>query len=222
MLFRSYLQDADVTTSPSKLSTAAHALRLDGQAGEDSYEVHTLGSRGDTRNYVVSVLDTGLSGDGVDSLTVFGRDDTSGLPQSDDVFLLRAAASLPGESTYDRPGFVALLHGNVDSYLDVDALTNASTEVQRINYDSALNGRLTVLGLGGNDYFASDDTTVTVTLDGGAGDDQFRIGQIFGTKRDLASGGLLAQDVFPDLVATTRGWLSPGIEIGRASCRERV
>ena len=32
--------------------------------------------------------------------------------------------------------------------------------VERIGYDTALNGRLTVFGLGGNDYFATDDTTV--------------------------------------------------------------
>ena len=82
--------------------------------------------------------------------------------------------------------------------------------MQRVNYDTALNGRLSVYGLAGNDHFYVDDTTTTITLDGGAGFDNFQIGQIFGTKRDAASGGVAAQDLFPSLVATTRGWLSPG------------
>ena len=60
-----------------------------------------------------------------------------------------------------------------------------STLVQRINYDRALNGRITVYGQGGNDAFYVDDTQATMTLDGGAGNDTFQIGQIFGTKRDV-------------------------------------
>ena len=60
----------------------------------------------------------------------------------------------------------------------------ASDDVQRINYDAALNGRLSVYGLGGNDYFAADDNAAITTLDGGAGYDTFQIGQIFGLKRD--------------------------------------
>ena len=35
-----------------------------------------------------------------------------------DIFLLRAAAYLPGE-TADRPGYVALLHGTLSEYEDV-------------------------------------------------------------------------------------------------------
>ncbi|HEY9356553.1 MAG TPA: hypothetical protein VIQ52_09640, partial [Arthrobacter sp.] len=86
--------------------------------------------------------------------------------------------------------------------------------VQRINYDTALNGRITVFGEGGNDAFYVDDTSATITLDGGAGNDVFQIGQIFGTQRDGQNapdgGALLPADTFPALVPTTRGWLSPG------------
>ena len=45
-----------------------------------------------------------------------------------------------------------------------------------------------VYGLGGNDAFFADDTSAIVTLDGGAGDDSFQIGQIFGSKRDVTRG----------------------------------
>ena len=209
-----YLQDTLTLTSPATENVVAeHTLTLDGQADTDYYEVHTLGSNGeDNRNYVINVLDTGDSNDGVDELTIFGNDDTSGETTTDDIFLLRAATELPNE-TADRPAYVAMVHGTLDEYLDTIEDNEDSPEVQRINYDTGLNGRLTVLGLGGNDTFFSDDSTVNVTLDGGAGSDSFQIGQIFGTKRtDLPDeGNLLEQDVFPNLVATTRGWLSPGI-----------
>jgi hypothetical protein len=205
-----YLQSASATTSPANQTPAEHTLRLDGQGGTDYYAVHTLGSQGVARNYVINVLDTGAPADGADELAIFGRDSTTVGAANDDIFLLRAAAFLPGE-TANRPGYVALLHGDVNTYADVVTGNESSNKVQRIGYDTALNGRLSVYGLGGNDVFASDDTTVNVTLDGGAGNDSFRIGQIFGSKRDVTGGGLLAQDVFPSMVATTRGWLSSGI-----------
>src|SRR6185503_6596702 len=100
---------------------------------------------------------------------------------------------------------------------------NAFT-VERINYDTAINGRLKVYGLGGNDYFAVDDNSAITTLDGGADNDRFQIGQIYGVKRDslqsigdgasyavgITNGGSLTpEDVFTT-VATTRGWLSAG------------
>ena len=92
-------------------------------------------------------------------------------------------------------------------------------QVERVNYDAAINGRLTVYGQGGNDVFAVDDNSAITTLDGGEGNDNFQIGQLYGSKRDsldpnttpgITSGGsLTTQDVF-GTVATTRGWLSAG------------
>jgi len=206
---------------------AGHTLTLDGQADTDTYTIHTTGSRapaGGVRDYVINLLDTGTPLDGADEAFVLGADTTdptysgpAGL--NDDVFLLRASTCIPAAGGYgctgatetaDGPAFVALLHGAVATYADLVQNNEVSTSVQRVNYDRALNGRLTVLGLGGNDHFYADDTTTTITLDGGAGDDVFQIGQVFGTKRDAAAGGVRPQDVFPDLIATTRGWLSPG------------
>ena len=181
---------------------AQHTLTLDGQADTDSYEVFTLGSQGDFRNYVINVLDTGAEDDGADTLDIFGGED-------DDLFLLRGAAFLPNE-TAEKAGFVALLHGQLDEYADTLQGNETSVEVQRIAYDDGINGRLTVEGRGGDDGFYSDDVTVTATMDGGAGDDTFQIGQIFGANRNEPDGNLLPQDVFPALVPTTRGWLSQG------------
>ena len=199
---------------------AGHTLTLDGQADSDTYTVQTTGSTGSVRNYVINILDTGASHDGVDEGFILGRETT------DDIFLLRASRCIDTDGTYglnpdgtclsptesaDRPGLVALLHGTVGQYQQQNVPPGQTTAVQRINYDTALNARLDVFGYGGNDSFYADDTTVTITLDGGSGADTFQIGQIFGAKRNVLEGGVAPADTFPTLVATTRGWLSPGI-----------
>ena len=255
-----YLQDMDVVsrTVPAPGSDdagtdpgAGHTLTLDGQADTDYYEIRTLGSHGDERNYVINVLDTGAPDNGVDELAIYGFDQIDALDgylpgtltrkRTDDIFLLRAAKCIDTEAPFGvtdaaagvpttcdatpseqahHPAFVALLHGNdgpADSdgglagYRSRDVGDEFSYDVQRINYDAALNGRLSVYGLGGNDAFYVDDNSAITTLDGGDGNDTFQIGQIFGFKRDADEGALLPQDTFPVLVATTRGWLSPGI-----------
>ncbi len=230
-------------------------LTLDGQSGSDTYVINTTGTHGDVRNYVVNVLDSGAPDDGVDNLSVYGRDTSdpafNGPTGSiDDIFLLRRTTGIAGE-TPSRPaqyaddsGFVAVL--DFDPMKGTTALAQAqasdpnadggvrSESVQRVNYDSAVNGRLMVFGLGGNDYFAVDDNAAATTLDGGAGNDAFQVGQIYGLQRDGSShfpsplgntfGGSVVTpyDQFPQLVnsltpqsiygtvATTRGWLSAG------------
>ena len=201
---------------------SGHTLTLDGQAGSDNYWVYTTGSQSSLRNYVVNVLDKGAEDDGVDELAIFGVDGSGNGESSpgveypvDDIFLLRRSKYVPSlspgetQEVADEPGFVALAHGNLELHRDT-LPGNAPAEVQRVNYDTALNGRLSVYGLGGNDYFAVDDNSAITTLDGGAGFDKFQIGQIFGLKRDTVEGLILPNDVFPNLVAMTRGWLSPG------------
>jgi hypothetical protein len=65
-----------------------------------------------------------------------------------------------------------------------------------------------VNSLGGDDWFVVDDNAAITTLDGGAGEDTFQIGQIFGTERLPAS--VADADKF-DTIRTTRGYLSQGI-----------
>jgi len=243
-----YVQTATATSS-------SDTLTLDGQSGTDTYVVNTTGTQGDVRNYVVNVLDTGGPTDGVNNLSVYGQDNNDPLfngpnAKFDDIFLLRRTSGIPNE-TGNRPGlyaddsaFVAVL--DFDPTLGTSALaqaqasdpTNSTTlrsqSVQRVNYDSSINGRLMVFGQGGNDYFAVDDNAATTTLDGGAGNDTFQIGQVYGLQRDGTNhsqtplgntfGGSVVtnSDLFPQLsnsltpqsiygtVATTRGWLSAG------------
>ena len=233
-----YLQ-TDAATSSSD------TLTIDGQSGSDTVVVNTTGSLGADRNYVINVLDSGAPDDGVDMLAVWGRDSAlEGTGQAaDDIFLLRRtrgiSAETSGPSLYaDDTAFVAVLHDTLAKAVTSDPNADSSVRnqsLERINYDSSINGRVMVFGQGGNDVFAVDDNAAITTLDGGTGDDSFQIGQIYGLQRDGSqppvprtvgdtTGGSLVstQDLFPVLtksltpqteygtVATTRGWLSAG------------
>ena len=197
-----------LVTPDHGITVRRDTLDLDGQAGTDAYVVNTTGSQSLTpSDYVLNVLDTGAKDDGVDTLTVDGVDPTTNQPgdtSGNDLFLLRKASYLVGRPGAESPAFVALLHGTV-------AQAQGGTldpHVERINYDVNINGRLIVNGLGGDDYFASDDNSAITTLDGGAGDDTFQIGQVFGSARMPAD--VAPEDAF-NTILTTCGYLSPGI-----------
>ncbi len=223
---------------------AGHTLTLDGQEANDTYFIYTSGSRGNSRNYVINVLDgadtnTGAAipaGNDCDAAVRLTPPATA--TDGDDLFLLRRTSYIgapdqtPSELA-DRSAFVALLHttlaiaapsGSTTLCPITGGCTTPAFDVERVNYDTSINGRLKVYGLGGNDYFAVDDNSAITTLDGGLGDDKFQIGQIYGTKRDslpstadggayalgnTSGGSLSSQDVFGS-IATTRGWLSAG------------
>ena len=76
-----YLQSMNVIGAPAGLAGGAtgagHSLTLDGQAETDYYTIYTLGSHGDFRNYVINILDTGASNDGVDEAAIYGWDEDS-------------------------------------------------------------------------------------------------------------------------------------------------
>src|SRR5690606_23100068 len=110
--------------------------------------------------------------DGADVATIVGTDGR-------DIVLLRRVAWIPNE-TADRPAFVAFVHGTLEGLRGSPA---AGTGVERVNYDTSINGRLIVETGLGDDVFAVDDTSTTITLDAGAGDDEFQFGQLFGTPR---------------------------------------
>ena len=195
------------------------------------------GGLGGISDYLINALDTGAANDGVDTLTIEGSgkaitSDVAPNDSYDDVFLLRGESYLPGHddglnsptlspktAPVLAPAFVALMHGDLDN--DIRALggtlaAQASNpgspylKVERVNYDQAMNGRLTVYGYGGNDYFASDDNSVITTLDGGAGKDSFQIGQLYRSEREYGNVAD-ASDFAAGTVQTTRGYLSRGI-----------
>src|SRR5262249_52357733 len=206
-----------LVTPDHGITVRRDTLDLDGQAGTDTYLVNTTGSMGaavaglaNVSDYVINVLDTGANDDGVDTLTINGTGAVNPAAPSDrsgdDLFLLRKVSYLVGRPGAESPAFVDLLHGTL-----AQAQTHTlDPHVERINYDVNLNGRLIVNGLGGNDYFASDDTSAITTLDGGAGDDTFQIGQVFATARAPADAA--PEDAF-NTILTSRGYVSPDISI---------
>ncbi len=77
----------------------------------------------------------------------------------------------------------------------------------RNNDEFNVNGRVRVNALGGDDEFYSDDTSTMITLDGGAGEDLFQIGQMFGSDR-VSPNVLLGDEI--ETNETTQGFLSVG------------
>jgi len=207
-----YLQTADVTTSPANVSKAGHSITLDGQGDNDTYEIFTTGSETDSesaRNYVINVLDTGNAT--FDTLTVHGLDSTD-TPDVVVARLITCIDTIDGDcnplntEAATDPGLIAVVHGNPDDYRHPVGVQNSLT--QRINYDTGVSAATIELA-DGDDHFFSDDTSTRFTVNGGAGDDNFQVGQLYGLNR--LSPNVLASDQFPTLTPTTRGWLSPGV-----------
>ncbi|UUZ48841.1 hypothetical protein LP420_40335 [Massilia sp. B-10] len=152
------------------------SIDMDGRGGTDTYEVLTHGSAVATpHDYIVNALDTGGKADGLDTLTIDGGNDA-------DIFLLRRVEALTeGQSvpvSANTPAFVALLHGTL-----ADVRNQVRPDAERINYDENINSRLIVRSFGGDDFFAVDDNAALTTLDGGAGNDEMQIGQMYGSPR---------------------------------------
>ena len=170
------------------------SLLIDGGVGSDDIFVQTWGSAtgaAGAKDYIIDVSDSGTENDGADTMQIDGTSEA-------DIFL-------------SRGNFAALMHGTEDQIRDNTG--DRPQTVERINYDTSINGRLTLFGHDGDDVFISDDNATMMTIDGGKGDDQFQFGQIFGNKPSnefFADNGIAAGDDI-DALLTTRGWLSKGI-----------
>ncbi|MFO0942483.1 MAG: hypothetical protein U0930_17230 [Pirellulales bacterium] len=197
--------DADVGTGVTVdllSNIAAPVINLDSADDEDHFNFENLlanryfvDGHGSTDHYFIlldgtsseriSVTDSGAGNDGADVLTVDGT-------TSDDLFLLRKY-------------FLALLQPAVEP-AGQDQLANT---YERIDYDESINGRLIVHGWAGDDHFVTDDNSVTTTLDGGDGADQFQIGQVFGVdpNTSVATGDEIATQQI------THGFLSRGVSM---------
>ncbi|KPJ80692.1 MAG: hypothetical protein AMJ58_07790, partial [Gammaproteobacteria bacterium SG8_30] len=152
---------------PAGAALVRDTIDLDGRGGSDHVIVNLSGDRTD---YLVNVVDSGAQNDGADTLTIFGTEQS-------DLFLL-------------RKHFVALL--NPTEQQDPDAQMSLHPELERINYDQSINGRVRVESGVGDDAFYVDDNSALTTLDGGQGDDTFQIGQIFGSN---PNGGLFFSEI---------------------------
>ncbi|MCF7973670.1 MAG: LEPR-XLL domain-containing protein, partial [Phycisphaerae bacterium] len=173
-------------------------LDLDGGLGSDDYRVYFAGSPVSASHPVslINVHDTGGNGNGTDFLEIFGTDDAN----VTDNFLVRR-------------NFIALVPPT--------AVGTAGT-AERINYDDTLNAGIAIYARAGDDYFAFDDTSAAMTVDGGDGADTFQIGQMFQSERvstpivladtTTAPNGTVAPGDEVTTVHTTRGYLTPGVQ----------
>ena len=131
---------------------------------------------------MINVSDSGAPDDGVDTLTI------NGTATADQFLLRREFVALMQTDSSGLPGHFA-------------------ADYERINYDASIN-ILRVNTANGDDHVFADDNSAITTIDGGAGDDSFQIGQLFGADR-----------IAPQVARATRsrpstqrlGFLSPGV-----------
>ena len=157
--------------------STANALTLVGGGGSDTYTI-SVWSAGSSRIVVADGSDDGSS----NALFVNGT-------ESADVFLLRS-------------GVVAALNVPLTG---TTGIQKSFAGAELITYDNKINAGLAVNGLAGNDVFALDDNSTSTVINGGAGDDSFFVGQMYGDTVlfDGEFGAVLTN--------TTRGQLTNGV-----------
>ena len=147
----------------------AAELNLHGCGGSDDYIINLAGEG----TALINVHDLGAPDDGVDNLVINGADNPAAT-DNNDTFLL-------------RKDIVVLLNKSSGSAI--------FDQAERVNYNENINGRLVVNGLRGDDKIIADDNSSTTTIDGGEGNDEIQIGQLFGTPR-TTEAGLTVDDTF--------------------------
>ncbi|MDA1276506.1 MAG: hypothetical protein O2960_21015, partial [Verrucomicrobia bacterium] len=167
---------------------------IDGGEGADETVVNVTAGRTD---YIINVHDTGSVAADADVLTINGTEvlDPSNA-SGNDLWLLRRQ-------------FIAYLTP-LSALAAGVAPGPVHSEVERINYDATINGRLQINSLGGDDQFSVDDNSSPTILSGGSGADRFQIGQLYASDRTVTDGGIDPEDVF-STTEVTRGFISNGI-----------
>ena len=158
---------------------------VDGQGGNDSYQVNFMGGY---NNAYTNIIESG--DDAEDSLNVNAT-------IKDDKILIRASDN--------NLGLIALLPDDADktkleriNFWKVNGREFSGLENVSVNAGA------------GNDKIAVDGTLSTLSIDAGAGDDTINIGQLFETKRD-SDANVLPLDRFDgSSIETTQGFLSEG------------
>lgn len=155
---------------------------VDGQGGNDEVTVEFMGDS--TLGYA-NVFDSGESSG--DTLIVNGTN-------YNDKLLVRA-------SEYGV-GFVALVPN-----IDIDNAVN-NTNLERVNFSSKAD--FVQLNTGdGNDRVSIDGTVTDMSINGGAGNDSFQIGQLYESRRNSVAN-VAENDLF-NTVRTSDGYLSEGV-----------
>jgi Ca2+-binding RTX toxin-like protein len=171
--------NVDAASGETGVNGIGALLYLDGERGSDTSIVYLTGQPYSEAHPISIITVDDTGGDGTG--TNYMEVYGTDMPETGDRFLVRR-------------NFIALLPGGENA--------------ERINYNGSLNGGIAIFGRQGADYFAFDDTSVIMTVDGGAGMDTFQVGQMFQSTRVVPH--VAAGDEFAT-VETTRGFLSTGI-----------
>jgi hypothetical protein len=176
-------------TGPTSIVTGLETQHLRNTVnldGQGGSDAYLINLTGNS-DYLINVHDSGVRDQSFDLLAING---TSG----DDTLLLRA---------------------NFVSLLQTDPSTGQFAQTyERINYDSTID-LLNVNGLAGNDHFYVDDNSAVTVLTGGAGDNTFQFGQMFGADRTSPNSVQFGDEVTTE--QTTAGFLSSGISYATAA-----
>ena len=204
----------DVTSNNSEsgddtITTGPGMDFVDGQGGSDKVTVKFMGD--DTTSYA-NITDSGINGS--DKLFVEGT-------ETDDRLLVR----MNKDNTL---GFVALLPVVEEEKTESDDETSSdkasvrkNSNIERVNVikngiDSDLGiDILNVNANGGNDSIFVDGTVQTTNIDGGAGADNFIIGQLYNSDRNNLSPANVQQvDAFNAPATDEEQFLSDGVTEG--------
>ena len=173
---------------------------VDGQDGSDKVTVKLMGDS--TTNYA-NVTDSGT--EGADTLVVEGT-------ESVDRLLLR-------QNKDQNLGLVALLPMKEellddDSKANVAITSNLNSNIERVNYTAGIES-LNVNANGGNDQIYVDGTAHKTTVDGGAGNDNFYVGQIYNSERKPGNAAEVQPiDEFNTQKNNEEGYVSDGVSSG--------
>ena len=173
---------------------------VDGQGGSDKVTVKLMGDS--TTNYA-NVTDSGT--DGADTLVVEGT-------ESVDRLLLR-------QNEKQELGFVALLPMDEklldeESRSNVAVTSNLNSNIERVNYTAGIES-LNVNANGGNDQIYVDGTAHKTTIDGGSGNDNFYVGQIYNSERKSGEAAEVQPvDEFNTQKNNEEGYVSDGVSLG--------
>ncbi len=176
-------------TGNDKIYTGPGMDFVDGQGGNDHIIVSLMG--GSETGYAnVTDSDGNLNND---TLTIEGT-------EYNDTLLMRMSED-------QELGFVALLPQKKSSEPEGSFINE---NIERVNFTKGI-GVVNLNANGGDDKIYVDGTAKITNIDGGAGDDEFQIGQLYNSERIAGTQSIAVDDGFNTIKTTKEKYLSDGV-----------